>query len=89
MIMASDSAYRRSLIEATSPDLKPTDSKGAADSITDVQASLSGKRRIRSRQAGRSRELREYLHCEAPLPDPIYQTRLAPVCERILSETPE
>ena len=35
---------------------------------------------------GRSKELREYLRCDAPLPNPAMQARLAPICALILSQ---
>jgi hypothetical protein len=38
---------------------------------------------------GRSKELREYLRCDVPLPDRSYQTALGSVCTRILAVTPE
>jgi len=38
---------------------------------------------------GRSQPLRDYLRCEAALPDPKYQAALAPLCARILAITPD
>jgi len=37
---------------------------------------------------GRSQELRDYLRCEVPLPDPKYQAQLASICARVLAEQP-
>ena len=38
------------------------------------------------RLLGRVKELREYLRCETPLPNPAPQARLAPLCALLLSQ---